>query len=145
MSKSIIVKGNKNPEIKFLKVSVICWCFAGQGEEVELPLVGTMAHAMKEQRKTQRARWPRANTDQIKPTRSSRGISKGAKTVLHPGLAVVEKLWSGKANRDGHACLVWRSRKGQRWSLLKETIFQGRVSLAFSSFNSGPNIPANHL
>lgn len=44
MSKGIIVKENKNPEIKFLKVSVICWCFAGQGEEVELPLVGSSTH-----------------------------------------------------------------------------------------------------
>lgn len=31
MSKKVIVKENKNPEAKFLKVSVMCWCCRARG------------------------------------------------------------------------------------------------------------------
>lgn len=41
MSETVIVKENQNPEIKFLKVSVVCCC-CRQVKEVELPLEGIM-------------------------------------------------------------------------------------------------------
>lgn len=41
MSKRVTVEENENPEIKFLKDSVVCWsCW--QEEEIELPLVATV-------------------------------------------------------------------------------------------------------
>lgn len=54
---------------------------------------------------------------QIRP-QSSTGNPKRAKMgyIYTRGVAAVEKLWSGKANRDGHACLVGRGRRGQRGS-----------------------------
>lgn len=56
MNESITGEENKNPEIKFLKDGV-----AGQREEVELPLVGIMGHAKRQQRKTS-AEWLRVDT-----------------------------------------------------------------------------------
>lgn len=55
MNDRVIGEETKNPDIKFLKGGD-----AGQREEAELPLVGTMGHAKRQQRRT-RAGWLRVD------------------------------------------------------------------------------------
>lgn len=105
MSKSIIVKENRNPERKFLKVSVICWCCRARGGS------GTSSgrdngSCCEGAEKDPESRVAKSQHGSEEPTRSSTGISTGAKMVLHPE---VWQLWrsSGQGKQTGMGTYVW--------------------------------------